>query len=60
MDSTGCAASQLDADLDGIDDATDACPDTPAGEQVDDVGCSSSMQAVAERVPRYSGRALGF
>lgn len=44
VDSTGCAASQLDADLDGIDDATDACPDTPAGEQVDDVGCSSSQE----------------
>ena len=44
VDSTGCAASQLDADLDGIDDASDACPNTPAGEQVDNVGCSSSQE----------------
>ena len=30
--------------MDGVSDADDACPDTPAGETVDTVGCSSSQE----------------
>ena len=30
--------------MDGVSDANDACPDTPAGETVDNVGCSSSQE----------------
>jgi len=44
VDENGCSTTQLDADMDGVNDATDACPDTPAGETVDSVGCSSSQE----------------
>ena len=44
VDSEGCAASQLDADMDGVNDRNDACPNTPAGETVDAVGCSGSQE----------------
>ena len=33
-------AQALDGDLDGVDDATDQCLDTPAGDLVDATGCS--------------------
>jgi len=36
-----CAA---DADGDGVSDGEDACPDTPAGEEVDATGCSCSQR----------------
>jgi OOP family OmpA-OmpF porin len=36
VDATGCA---LDSDHDGVPDATDRCPDTPAGTAVDATGC---------------------
>lgn len=32
-----------DTDNDGISNANDQCPDTPAGEEVDENGCSSSQ-----------------
>ncbi len=33
-----------DSDLDGVPDASDACPGTPAGEAVDADGCSASQR----------------
>jgi OOP family OmpA-OmpF porin len=36
VDATGCA---VDSDNDGVINATDKCPDTPAGTKVDAVGC---------------------
>lgn len=33
-----------DADNDGIDDSDDICPDTPAGEQADQQGCSECQR----------------
>lgn len=44
VDSNGCAASQLDEDMDGVPDSLDACQGTPAGESVDAVGCSASQE----------------
>ncbi|HEY6947754.1 MAG TPA: OmpA family protein, partial [Gemmatimonadales bacterium] len=41
---TGCAARQLDADADGVPDASDRCPNTPRGEAVDASGCSDSQK----------------
>ena len=35
----GCPAADTDADDDGVDDADDQCPDTPAGTQVGADGC---------------------
>ena len=43
VDSTGCSASQVDDDLDGVYNNLDACPDTPGGESVDSSGCSGSQ-----------------
>lgn len=36
MDVTGCP---LDGDRDGVFDGLDRCPNTPAGAEVDEVGC---------------------
>jgi hypothetical protein len=44
VDSTGCSASQLDDDMDGVYNDLDACPLTPAGEIVDSSGCSGSQK----------------
>ena len=43
MDENGCALSQLDSDNDGVSDADDQCPGTPAGEAVDEKGCALSQ-----------------
>ena len=34
---------EVDTDGDGVPDASDQCPDTPAGEVVNAVGCSISQ-----------------
>ena len=34
--------SVQDADADGVPDPLDKCPNTPAGAQVDDGGCSKA------------------
>jgi hypothetical protein len=43
VNANGCSASQLDADGDGVSDAADLCPGTPAGEPVNANGCSASQ-----------------
>ncbi|MCK0144966.1 gliding motility-associated C-terminal domain-containing protein [Arenibacter sp. F26102] len=43
-DSTGCSASQKDADGDGVNNEIDDCPSTPAGESADANGCSDSQK----------------
>ncbi len=37
-----------DADGDGVDDDLDTCPDTPAGEAVDDAGCACTQRDADE------------
>ena len=44
VDATGCSASQLDDDMDGVSNELDACPSTPAGESVNSAGCSGSQK----------------
>ena len=41
-------AARLDSDGDGVIDANDACPGTPAGATVDANGCEVAVQAPAE------------
>ena len=41
---------QTDADLDGVPDQFDECPDTPFGQQVDSLGCSYVPQDCALNV----------
>lgn len=43
MNAQGCAAGQLDSDDDGVNDAADQCPNTPATETADAQGCSASQ-----------------
>jgi len=43
VDANGCGASQTDSDDDGVSDAIDQCPNTPAGETVDANGCGASQ-----------------
>ena len=43
VDARGCSAGQLDSDKDGVNDAADQCPNTPAGETANPQGCSSSQ-----------------
>jgi lysophospholipase L1-like esterase len=38
-----CSGAPADADNDGVPDAQDACPGTPAGQQVDVNGCSQTQ-----------------
>jgi len=45
-----------DADGDGEPDATDACPDTPLGEQVDAAGCSVAQFCARIDVDDGAGR----
>ncbi len=40
VDENGCAASELDSDFDGITDDIDACPGTPLGNSVNQLGCA--------------------
>lgn len=40
----GIDAIAVDADNDGVADAADLCPDTPAGETVDTDGCADSQK----------------
>jgi len=35
-----------DSDIDGVPDQIDECPDTPAGESVDEKGCGSSQRFI--------------
>ncbi len=44
VDSTGCAASELDDDNDGITNDHDTCPNTPSGEVADSIGCSDTQK----------------
>jgi hypothetical protein len=44
VDANGCAVAPPDADQDGVADASDLCPDTPAGVAVDANGCSASQR----------------
>jgi hypothetical protein len=53
VDGSGCSQSQVDSDKDGICDpwktstlcnGSDACPNTPLGEEVDASGCSASQR----------------
>jgi hypothetical protein len=39
----GCQVEVCDADGDGVVDPADMCPDTPAGEPVNHLGCSDSQ-----------------
>jgi mono/diheme cytochrome c family protein len=43
VDARGCSAGQLDSDKDGVSDAADQCPNTPAGETANAQGCSASQ-----------------
>src|SRR5213078_2052074 len=43
VDADGCP---LDADLDGVPDGIDQCPNTPAGTRVDATGCPLPVEAV--------------
>ena len=51
---TSCG-DMCDQDGDGVVDGTDACPDTPAGEMVNKVGCSASQLTpkLEEMFPPY-------
>ena len=54
-----------DADKDGIEDALDKCPNTPAGEQVDSNGCSLSQKdtdndGVNDKIDKCSTTKTGF
>ncbi|MDP6899262.1 MAG: pre-peptidase C-terminal domain-containing protein [Candidatus Thalassarchaeaceae archaeon] len=44
VDENGCAASELDDDVDGVTNDLDACPNTPGGESVDALGCGDSQK----------------
>lgn len=48
------AAATADADGDGVRDATDACPNTPAATPVDSDGCSQAQfcAAIDATVPK--------
>ena len=43
-EATDTVLKETDADNDGVNDAIDLCPDTPAGETVDANGCSDSQK----------------
>jgi OOP family OmpA-OmpF porin len=55
--------NRLDRDKDGVEDRTDRCPGTPAGESVDQSGCSASqrdtdsdgVKDAADRCPGTTG-----
>ncbi len=54
-----------DADKDGIEDALDKCPNTPAGEQVDSNGCSLSQKdtdndGINDKIDKCSGTKANF
>ncbi len=54
-----------DADKDGIEDALDKCPNTPAGEQVDSNGCSLSQKdtdndGINDKIDKCSGTNANF
>ena len=51
---TAPAAPALDGDADGVPDAVDRCPDTGAGEPVDEIGCGV-LGGVIEGVDFASG-----
>lgn len=42
--------TESDTDGDGVPDSRDACPDTPAGSQVDERGCPTSLPGGQEEV----------
>ncbi len=48
-DTTPTVIQPKDSDGDGVMDNTDACPRTPAGEAVDDTGCTITVPVVAEK-----------
>jgi outer membrane protein OmpA-like peptidoglycan-associated protein len=48
---SGCGPSQRDEDRDGISDATDQCPNTPAGEVVNVRGCFIERDSDGDNVP---------
>ena len=54
IDQDCSGADFLDDDLDGVADAADQCPNTPAAETADASGCSPSQQAPAVDVSGYS------
>jgi hypothetical protein len=45
IDSSGCSLSQVDSDDDGTPDSVDQCPDTKAGAEVGEGGCSMAQLA---------------
>lgn len=47
----------IDSDGDGVPDARDECPDTPAGVKVDDVGCP--LDSDGDGVPDYLDKCPG-
>ncbi len=49
IDSASRSCSELDDDQDGVDNCSDACPDTPQGELVDVVGCT--LPPIDDAVP---------
>jgi len=54
-----------DSDKDGVEDALDKCPNTPAGEQVDSNGCSLSQKdtdndGVNDKIDKCSSTKTGF
>jgi OmpA-OmpF porin, OOP family len=64
VDASGCAASQLDADRDRVNDELDRCPGTPAGEPVDPNGCSAGqkdadLDAIVDTGDRCPGTPAG-
>jgi hypothetical protein len=51
-----CGTAADDADADGELDSNDRCPDTPAGETVDDSGCSVAQYCAAIDASTRDGR----
>ena len=45
IDSEGCSPSQIDSDGDGTPDSVDQCPDTKAGVEAGEGGCSTAQLA---------------
>lgn len=58
----GCEDAPMDADGDGVVDADDQCPDTPAGVAVDSVGCplDSDGDGVADYMDKCPGTPAGI
>ena len=52
------ASTALDTDKDGVHDAVDLCPDSPAGSAVNDLGCPAKKSIVLEGVNFNSGTAV--